>query len=44
VQAGDREIVFTIRLAAGAHHLAPVFRDDHGNEIGAYYATITHQP
>ena len=44
VQAGDREVVFTTRLAAGAHRLAPVFRDDHGNEVGAYYATITHQP
>lgn len=44
VQAGDREVVFTTRLDAGVHRLAPVFRDDHGNEIGAYYATISHQP
>jgi hypothetical protein len=37
-------MVFTTRLAAGTQHLAPVFRDDQGNEIGAYFATVTLQP
>jgi hypothetical protein len=44
VVPADHEIVFTARLAAGPQHLAPVFRDDQGNEIGAYFATITHHP
>jgi arylsulfatase B len=44
VVPGDHEIVFTTRLAAGPQRLAPVFRDDQGNEIGAYFATITHHP
>ncbi|MEX1048672.1 MAG: arylsulfatase [Akkermansiaceae bacterium] len=44
VVPGEKEIVFTARLAAGPQRLAPVFRDDRGNEIGAYFATITHHP
>jgi arylsulfatase B len=44
VVPGDNEIVFTTRLAAGPQHLAPVFRDAQGNEIGAYFVTVTHHP
>jgi arylsulfatase B len=44
VKPDDHEMVFTTRLAAGTQHLAPVFRDDQGNEIGAYFATVTPQP
>ena len=44
VKPDDHEIVFTTRLAAGTQNLAPVFRDDQGNEIGAYFVTVTYQP
>jgi arylsulfatase B len=44
VKPDDHEVVFTTHLAAGTQNLAPVFRDDHGNEIGAYFATVTPQP
>jgi len=32
---------FTVSLEAGSHQLAPVFRTADGNEVGAYYCTVT---
>lgn len=40
VAANAKEVVFTAKLEAGSHQLAPVFLDSQGNEIGAYYAVI----
>jgi arylsulfatase B len=44
VQPGDKEVTFTMQLIAGSHQLAPTFVDASGNEIGAYYASITRLP
>jgi len=44
VQSGDKEVTFTAQLTAGSHQLAPIFVDDAGNEIGAYYAIIQRLP
>lgn len=44
VRPGDKEITFTTQLHAGSHQFAPVFTDATGNEVGAYYAILTHHP
>lgn len=44
VQPGEQEVTFTAQLTAGSHQLAPIFADDAGNEIGAYYAILTKLP
>jgi len=32
---------FTVPLEAGSHQLAPVFRTADGDELGAFYCTVT---
>ncbi|TWU30675.1 arylsulfatase [Novipirellula artificiosorum] len=44
IQPGDKEVTFTAQLTVGSHQLAPLFKDEAGNEIGAYYAIITRLP
>jgi len=44
VQSGDKEVTFTAELTAGSHQLAPIFMDEAGNEVGAYYAIIKRLP
>jgi arylsulfatase B len=44
VGASDKAIDFTVELAAGSHRLAPVFVSEQGDEVGAYYATVTKRP
>jgi arylsulfatase B len=44
VQSGDKEVTFTVELTAGSHQLAPIFTDEAGNEVGAYYAIIKRLP
>ncbi|CAN5184960.1 arylsulfatase [soil metagenome] len=38
---GATHIDFETELTAGAHQLAPVFTDAHGNEVGAYYVAVS---
>lgn len=44
VEPGAKSIAFTTTLSAGSHRLAPVFTSGNGQEVGAYYSTITKQP
>lgn len=44
VAATDKSIDFTVELSAGSHRLAPVFVSESGDELGAYYATVTKLP
>ncbi|MEZ6087165.1 MAG: arylsulfatase [Pirellulaceae bacterium] len=43
VASEDKCIVFTTRLSAGSHRLAPVFTDSNGDEVGAYYVVVRSQ-
>lgn len=43
VRAGDHQVTFTTKLTAGSHRLAPVFVDDQGHEVGAYYVIVARQ-
>ena len=40
VTPSDTEAVFTAKLSAGSHTLAPVFTTDDGQEIGCYYCDL----
>lgn len=41
VTGTDRQITFTTKLSKGSHQLAPVFTNDEGGELGAYYTIVT---
>ena len=41
VDPDARVVRFTVPLEAGSHQLAPVFRTADGDELGAYYCTVT---
>lgn len=40
VAESDKEVIFTVSLAAGSYRLAPVFTTAAGDEVGAYYAVV----
>ena len=44
VPPGATHVDFRTELTADSYQLAPVFTDDAGNEVGAYYAIVTKIP